>query len=65
MPGGTKEIIEDGVNGYLVENEEAYLEKLRESRQWNPIKVRESIYRKFNKDLILQQYEDLFINILK
>ncbi len=65
VPGGTKEIIEDGVNGYLVENEEAYLEKLRESRQWNPIKVRESIYRKFNKDLILQQYEDLFINILK
>lgn len=64
-PGGTKEIIEDGVNGFLVENEDAYLEKLKNSREFKPIEVRESVYKKFNKDLIIKQYEDLFINILK
>ena len=64
VPGGTKEIIEDGVNGYLVENEEAYLEKLMDSREWNPIEVRESINIKFNKELIIKQYEDLFINTI-
>lgn len=64
-PGGTKEIIEDGVNGFLVENEDAYLEKLLDSREWSATEVRKSVNRKFNKDLILQQYEDLFINIIK
>ncbi|WP_178988427.1 glycosyltransferase [Winogradskyella schleiferi] len=65
VPGGTKEIIEDGINGYMVENEEGYIEKLKDTRQWNPIDVRESVNKKFNKDVILQQYEDLFINIIK
>lgn len=64
-PGGTKEIIEQGINGFLVETEEAYLEKLMAFREWDPFQVRESVFKKFNKDLIVQQYEDLFINILK
>ena len=64
-PGGTKEIIEDNINGFLVDNENDYLEKLMDSREWNPVEVRDSVIKKFNKDLILQQYEDLFINILK
>ncbi|MBA6153575.1 glycosyltransferase [Gelidibacter maritimus] len=64
-PGGTKEIIEDGINGFLVENEEHFLEKLTAQHKWDPIEVRESVYTKFNKNLILQQYEDLFLNILK
>lgn len=64
-PGGTKEIIEDGINGFLVENEEHFLEKLTVPHEWNPIDIRESVYKKFNKNLILQQYEDLFLNILK
>ncbi|OZV68535.1 glycosyltransferase [Winogradskyella aurantia] len=64
-PGGTKEIIKNGVNGYLVDNEEAYFEKLSENRLWNPIAVRESVYKKFNKNYIIKQYEDLFIDILK
>jgi glycosyltransferase involved in cell wall biosynthesis len=63
-PGGTKEIIEDGVNGFMVENEEVYLEKLMDSREWNPSLVRESVYKKFNKDLIIKQYEDLFMNAI-
>lgn len=65
VPGGTKEIVENGVNGYLVNNEEEYMEKLINYHEWDPIKVRESVLKKFNKDLIIQQYEDLFFDILK
>jgi len=64
-PGGTKEIVENGVNGFLVDSEEDYLEKLKDSREWNPEKIRASVYKKFNKEVILKQYEDLFTNILK
>lgn len=65
VPGGTKEIIENGVNGYLVENEDQFLEKLNEAKKWNAKTVSDSVYKKFNKDMIIKQYEDLFINILK
>lgn len=64
-PGGTKEIVENGVNGFLVDTEEDYLEKLKDTKEWNPKKIRESVYKKFNKEVILQQYEDLFVNILE
>lgn len=64
-PGGTKEIIENGVNGYLVEDEKTYFDKLHDTRTWDPVEVRQSVLKKFRSDLILQQYEDLFINIVK
>lgn len=64
-PGGTKEIVENGVNGYLVSNEEEYLERLKDDFNFNPEDVRESVYKKFNQETILQQYEDLFQNIVK
>lgn len=63
-PGGTKEIVDDDINGYLVDDEETYISKLNQHKEWNPKKVSESVYIKFNKEKILQQYESLFINIL-
>jgi glycosyltransferase involved in cell wall biosynthesis len=63
-PGGTKEIIEDGVNGFLVDDDDDYLKKLLDSHEWCPSDIRESVHKKFNQKLIIQQYEDLFINIL-
>lgn len=65
VPGGTKEIVEDGVNGFLVDTEEEFIERLKDTREWDPEIIRESVYRKFNKEKILSQYEDLFISILK
>jgi glycosyltransferase involved in cell wall biosynthesis len=64
-PGGSKEIVEQGVNGYLVETEDEFLQKLQTSHSWEPETVRTSVYKKFNKEAIIQKYEALFINILK
>lgn len=64
-PGGTKEIIEDGVNGFLVDTQEDFVKKVSNVRKWDPKIIHESVYRKFNKEKILSQYEDLFISILK
>lgn len=65
VPGGTKEIVEDGVNGFLVDNEEEFIKRLKDNREWNPEKVRASVYKKFNKTKIIGDYEQLFIDILK
>tara|TARA_R110002111_G_scaffold110212_5_gene169542 strand:+ start:18894 stop:19967 length:1074 start_codon:yes stop_codon:yes gene_type:complete len=64
-PGGTKEIVENNINGFLVENEEEFIERLNTSKEWNPVDIRASVDKKFNKKVILQQYEDLFVNIVK
>lgn len=64
-PGGTKEIIENEVNGFMVEDEEEFLQKLNDKRDWNPEQVRESVYRKFSTDKILNDYEDLFKKLVK
>ncbi len=64
-PGGTKEIVEDGINGFLVEDEASYVKKLNDDRKWDPNQIRESVYLKFNKEKIIQEYEQLFLDILK
>ncbi|WP_296386370.1 glycosyltransferase [Winogradskyella sp.] len=65
VPGGTKEIVDNGINGFLVDDEETYLKRLNENREWNPKEVSDSVYQKFNKERILEQYETLFFDILK
>lgn len=67
-PGGINEIIVDGVNGYIVNNEKEFLEQINTiytNNIFEPNRVSESVYSKFNKNLIIQQYEDLFFDILK
>ncbi|WP_179347762.1 glycosyltransferase [Winogradskyella pacifica] len=63
-PGGTKEIVSNGINGYLVNNEDEFLEKLYEDKDWDPKSIREFVYEKFNKEKIIKQYETLFFDIL-
>ncbi|WP_426430419.1 glycosyltransferase [Winogradskyella sp. HB-48] len=63
-PGGLNEIIENGVNGFLVNNEKEFIEKLNYVQKWNPEKVRESVYKKFNLKKIIDDYENLFIEVL-
>ena len=63
--GGTKEILEDGINGFLVKDEAEFIEKLKDNREWNPEKIRESVYRKFSREKIISDYEQLFLDVLK
>ncbi|MBU2930122.1 glycosyltransferase [Winogradskyella psychrotolerans] len=63
-PGGTKEIVTNGINGYIVENENEFLKKLQEEKVWNPKKISEHVNKKFNKDKIIRDYEQLFLDLL-
>lgn len=63
-PGGLNEIIENGINGYLVNNEKEFTEKLSQPQDWDVEKIRESVYKKFNLDKIIGDYENMFLEIL-
>lgn len=60
VPGGTKEIIQHQINGYLVENEEDYFYYLNNRLPLDPQKVRSSVEHKFDMKNIIKQYESLF-----
>lgn len=60
VPGGTKEIINHEINGYLVETEEDYLHYLNNRLDLLPKEVRNSVEMKFNQQQIIHQYETLF-----
>lgn len=62
--GGLNEIIEDGVNGFLVNDEKEFIEKIDENGIWDPEVIRGSVMKKFSKEKILKQYEDLFQEVL-
>ncbi len=64
-PGGTKEIVENGINGYLVEDQDEFVKRLSENKDWNPEVIRESVYKKFNKNKIIKDYEHLFTEVLR
>lgn len=65
-PGGTREIIEDGINGFLAEcgNIDALVEKILSSSiySWNINKILNLINLKYNVDYITQQYEHILYN---
>lgn len=65
--GGINEIIEEGVNGYIVEDENEFLEKLNLllEQKLNPEIVSTSVTKKFNAPKILKEYEHLFLDVLQ
>ncbi|WCO03095.1 glycosyltransferase [Psychroserpens ponticola] len=65
-PGGTKDIIQNGINGFIAKDEEEYLNYLNQalySKKWDPNSVSKSITDKFEKKIILKKYEDMFSDI--
>lgn len=61
-PGGTKEIVEHDINGFLASTDDEYLEQLVHfSRNpLDPKTVSDSVKRKFSKEIIIKRYEELF-----
>lgn len=67
-PGGTKEILTPTSNGYLVNNEEEFkqtLELINVHNQFLRNEVRKSVTKKFSKTKILNEYQNLFLQLLK
>ncbi|MEQ8217994.1 MAG: glycosyltransferase [Arenibacter sp.] len=66
-PGGIDEIIEEDVNGYIAKDEADFLIKLNliGEKHWDPAVVRDSVYKKYSKDIIIKKYQDLFIDLNK
>lgn len=59
--GGTNEIVEHGINGYLAKDEDDFLNYLEQLND-NPLDpkiVSQSVFKKFNKTHIIKQYENL------
>jgi glycosyltransferase involved in cell wall biosynthesis len=65
-PGGTKEIVTNGLNGFLVETQEEFVSILNNIDLLKSIDVSlvsESVINKFNSKIILKKYEMFFSNI--
>ena len=66
-PGGHNDMIIDGFNGYFIEegvDEQKILKKFL-NQNWDRIAIQEDIFKRFNSKKILNQYESLFLNIIK
>lgn len=66
-PGGTKEIVQDGVNGFLVETEFELIEVLNNINKLTSIEsnnVKSSVSSKFDSKKILKEYESIFQKLL-
>jgi len=66
-PGGTKEIIEDGINGVLAVTEDDFaktLQNLNEIPSFERAVVRASVLSKFSSQKIIKEYENLFLSVL-
>ena len=67
-PGGTKEIIEDGVNGFLAITEDDFnktLQSLNKIPVFERAVVQASVLSKFSSQKIIKEYENLFLSVLK
>ena len=62
-PGGINEIIENGINGFIVRQPDELPNRLQEilnSNQFTPEVVSKSVFEKYGAETILKRYEELF-----
>lgn len=60
-PGGHNEMIINGFNGYLVSDEQEFLEKLKISlkKNWNRQQIQNDIYLRYDRKKIFKNYKNL------
>lgn len=65
-PGGINEIIQPGENGYVASNPEDFLKTLSLiiNQKWSKKKIQDSVYNRYQSEMILGQYEQLFLNLV-
>ena len=66
-PGGTKEIVIQGVNGFIVENELEFRTVLSDLNKLKTIDreiVKKSVSEKFEVNTIVKKYEELFDSLI-
>lgn len=66
-PGGTKEIVEQGINGFIVEDElefQSVLSDLKKLRTIDRELVKKSVFEKFESNLIVKKYEKLLDSLI-
>lgn len=69
-PGGIDEIVQNEINGFIVDSVQEMKEKIEliynDFDRWNdPIKIRNTVYDKYNSAVILTKYESLFKSLSK
>lgn len=65
-PGGLDEIIVNSQNGYIANTSEEFvdlLNRINANYNFNPEVVNSIVSNRFNKEKIIKQYEDFFINL--
>ena len=65
-PGGINEIILDDVNGFIVNSEDDYKNKILKAinKDWDPQIIHNSVFEKYNSNTIIKKYESLFDSCL-
>lgn len=66
-PGGINEIIEEGTNGFIVDNENDFINRLNEINKnypFKPEKVSDCVMKKYSKEIIIKKYEDVFLSLM-
>jgi glycosyltransferase involved in cell wall biosynthesis len=63
--GSVPEIIQDGVNGFVVENTEEMIEALDKLKNILPVNCRKSVEERFTVERMVGEYENLLIKIAK
>ena len=61
--GSVPEIIQDGVNGFIVDNVDEMVEAVKKVAMISPAKCRESVEKRFSVERMIDEYEDLFNKI--
>lgn len=65
-PGGINEIVENNINGKIVNSELEFAQAIEEivhSNEFQPNRVSESVVKKYNATFIIGEYEKLFLKL--